>query len=62
MSIQSILAEAGRFVGPLKAGDMSMDALQQQIRDTCFVKPKVPDSKFLETCRKYDPTFLTFLL
>ena len=34
-----------------------MEALQQQIRDTCFVKPKVPDSKFLETCRKYDPNF-----
>ena len=54
MSIQNILAEAIRVMGEPK---FTVERAQQHVRDTCFVKPKVPDAKFLEVCRKYDPNF-----
>ena len=57
MSREMIHKEVLKHEDQLRNGQITEETLRNNIREVCFVEPKVPEAAFLEVVRQYDPNF-----
>jgi hypothetical protein len=57
MPLETIYTRVLAHSGDIDSGKVTIESVLDDIYKVYFAKPKVPDSKFLDVCRKYDPNF-----
>ena len=57
MPLETIYTRVLAHSDDINSGKVTIESVLDDIYKVYFAKPKVPDSKFLDVCRKYDPNF-----
>ena len=57
MSRELLNKEIGKYKEALRNNEITPEQLMQDLRDVCFVEPKVDEQQFLDVVRQYDKNF-----